>query len=256
VTLRLAVVLVSLDELDDAQALYERVLDHKPDQKRAIAGLAEILKRRGDFDAAQELLESCAGTALLRFGANHPQTLDRLTSVAHLRLERGDYEGARLLYEDLAGRYLPILGIEHSLTRSNLSGYASSLQGLGRFNDAEPFYKMVLDAETAILGEGHPRAIAAINNWASCMIAQRKDMNEVRKILEQTSSLAADKLGLDHNLSLAVLNNLAHTLIALDQRDAATSLLTRVGATLADKLGQDHFRTRSVLHNLARLKSG
>lgn len=158
------------------------MLVQKPDHERAIAGLGEILKRSGDFDAAQDLLESCAGAALLRFGANHPGTLAGLSSVARVRLARGDYEGASLLYEDLAGRYLPTLGMQHSLTRSNLSGYASSLQGLGRFDEAEPFHKLVLDAETALLGEGHPRAIAASDNWASCMIAQRKDMYDVPMI--------------------------------------------------------------------------
>lgn len=96
----LARVLTIEGRFDEAISQYERALKCKPDYLEAIAGKADVLERRGDFDAALRLLDPyvMAGKEEIGMAVVYVRIFDRLKqykeglelALRHLRNENAD----------------------------------------------------------------------------------------------------------------------------------------------------------------------
>jgi tetratricopeptide (TPR) repeat protein len=116
VLLTMAEVSQAIDELDDATALYQRVLDEidgvEPLSEshaqalnaltsKGFLGLGGTATRKGEDDLAKDLLARAVEFADAAFGHGHPEMFAALTEVATLYRLIGDEDAALVIDEEL-----------------------------------------------------------------------------------------------------------------------------------------------------------
>jgi hypothetical protein len=137
---------------------------------RMMYALAEIFRRKGDYDHALPLFEECLAKRKRVLGEDHPDTLSSLNNLASLLDDKGDYDRALPMYEEYLEKGKRILGEDHPDTLGSLNGLAVLFDNMGDYDRALPLYEECLAKRKRVLGEDHPDTLGSLNNLALLFI--------------------------------------------------------------------------------------
>jgi uncharacterized protein YjgD (DUF1641 family) len=212
--------------------------------------LGNTLRELGNYPAAVALLEKARLTRQRELGAEHPDTLATLNSLASAYQADGKLPEAIKLYEQVKDAKVAKLGADHPSTLNTLINLAAAYRDAGKLTEAIKLYEQVRVAQVAKLGADHHHTLAMLNNLAVAYQTAGK-LPEAIKLFEQVRDAAVAKLGADHPDTLATLNSLARAYHDAGKVPQAIKLYEQVKDARVAKLGADHPSTLTTLNNLA-----
>jgi tetratricopeptide (TPR) repeat protein len=114
-----------------------------------------LYELQGKYEAAESLYVRCLEARTRALGADHPDTLTSVNSLAGLYISQGKYEAAESLYVRSLEDSTLILGVEHPNTMSYESNLAALYEAVGKCKAAEALRKR-LEMRSRTLGAEHP----------------------------------------------------------------------------------------------------
>ena len=106
------------------------------DTLESINRLGALHKAKGNFAAAQPLLEEALAAQRRTLGDENPDTLLSINNLGSLHKAKGDFAAAQPLYEEALAAYRRTLGDLHEDTKDAAMGLYNCYLGLGG-HDAE-----------------------------------------------------------------------------------------------------------------------
>jgi MinD-like ATPase involved in chromosome partitioning or flagellar assembly len=196
-----------------------------------------------DADRAAEFLEAVAtdlratfalteATALQQrvvdirshlLGANHPETLTSMDTVAEMLRDHGELSDAEVLQRRVLELRRHVLGEEHTHTLVSMENLAETLRGRGDIDEARRLQERVHKVRQQHLGREHPDTLRSMNSIASILWAQG-DLSGARLLQEEVLRVRQEVLGDDHPDTVTAMGNLAETLRAQGEVARARSL--------------------------------
>jgi tetratricopeptide (TPR) repeat protein len=198
---------------------------------------AMYLQTRGDPAPARPLFERALGLRRSRLGADHPDTLESASNLAHDLWELGQLGAARQLAEDTLTRRRRLLGDDHPHTLDSATHLAANLWALGHYEPARQLSEDTLTRLRRVLGADHPDTVfpAYILTLALGDLGQYE---RAHQLAEDTLTRSRRVLGDDHPDTLRSAHSLAARLAEVGQYEQAHQLgedtLTRSRRVLGD----------------------
>lgn len=170
--------------------------------------LADILRRRGQFDRAQPYIESSVSIRSMELGEEHIDTLRALNNMALLyQAQKKNSEAERLLASNLE-IYRRKLGNEHPDTLSSIQSLAGLYYLQGMFDRAEILSIECSTTSRRVLGDEHPDTLTYINYLAALYKLQRK-FDESFPLYQNCLTSKIRVFGKEHPSTLMTLWHLA-----------------------------------------------
>ena len=266
-----------------------------PDYLTITQKLASILRKKGDYEAAEPLYQEVLDERESALGSTDNTTLSSFNGLALLLSDKGDYEASELLYEKALKIREKALGRNHPDTITIINNLASLLYKKGQIKEAKGLLKDALKLNKATLGDNHPETLNNMNNLAVMLsdndldaaeslyrevLASRENifgpthpdslltMGNLADLLTQKGEFIEAEnyyklslqghervLGNNHPNTLIVKNNFSHFLWEMNRPEAAMNLLEEVYQTHQALYGDSHPDTLTILNNLATLNS-
>lgn len=228
-------VLLELGRPADAEALLRDVVAARekslgPTHPRTLTSLSNLALALDDGGArsaeAIALYRRVIEAGTVALGADHPRVLTARNNLgaALLRLGAGserehETEGIDLLAGALADRRR-VFGARHEATRNSMSNLAIGYLRIGRYAEAETLARELVDLGNAA---GDPALWLHLDTLSSALGEQHRNA-DAEPFARRALALVLERLGAENPRSLAVRNNLARTLQALERRDEALAL--------------------------------
>ncbi|KAJ7260254.1 hypothetical protein C8J57DRAFT_1471845 [Mycena rebaudengoi] len=210
----------------------------------------EVYHRSANFQKAQELCEDLLEKAKATLGAEHPKTLDVMTSLADIYCALGRFTDAEALEVVVLERRRGRLGSEHIDTLTAMACLANTYRSLGKLTDAEQLEVVVLEKRRHISGPEHPDTLRAMGNLAVTYreLGKLRDAEELDVVVLEKRR---QTLGPEHPHTLLAMGNLANTYQDLEKLTDAEELQVVVLEKRRQILGPEHPHTLSAMGNLA-----
>ena len=210
------------------------------------------LTERGQYPAAEPLLQSALTLYQQEVGAEHLQTVTCLSNLARLSVLQGNYEQAEPLYKSALAVRERQLGVEHPETASSLNSLADVYVHQSKYQQAEPLYLRALAFRERHFGAEHPETASSLNNLGWLYREQGK-YEQAERLLKRALSIRERHLGAEHPATLASCNNLARLYLRWGKYEEAERLLNEALVIRERRLGPEHPSTASNLNSLAEL---
>ncbi len=192
------------------------------------------------------LCEQVRDRCVLKLGADHPNTLATMATLAGAYQDAGQLPRAIALFEQVRDALVKRLGPEHPLTLTTGNNLAQAYRAAGKRAEAIALFEQVRRAIVRKL-PGHPATVLILNNLAEAY----KDDGQLPRaitVFEQARDLM---LKTGHPDTLTLLNNLAQAYQNDGKLPLAIPLFKQVHDAMVKKFGADHPTTLVVLNNLA-----
>jgi tetratricopeptide (TPR) repeat protein len=208
--------------------------------------MAEMLMRKGDYGAVEQLCWKTLGDMGKVPGAEHPVTDISLDNLADFLRGQGDEDLAEPIYRKALEIWEKMLRAEHPDTAADLDNLVDLFISKAGYDDAQPLYFETLGILEKALGADHPYVATYLNNLAE-LLASKGDYSSAEPMLRKALGIREKVLGAEHPDTAQCLLNLA--LLFRDKKDygTATTLFKRLIATFEDQTVSD----RSILNSIA-----
>lgn len=183
-------------------------------------------------------------------GAEHPDTLSSLRSLATTYRETGRWVEAEMLGVQVLETAQRVLGPEHEITCCSMTNLALTYNSQGRWKEAEKLHDEVLAIRKRILGAEHPDTLRTIHNLASIYSRQRR-WTEAETLHAVVIEMSQRIHGAEHPRTLRSMGNLVETYREQGRYAKAETLQMEVIKTKQQVLGAEHPDTLRSLGNLA-----
>ncbi len=234
----------TLARFDEADELYRSLPDDDP---LARIGIGGVLRARGEYARAEQVLLEALPLAEERFGAWSIETGGALNALGMTYKYWGRFDEAR----DVYGRALAILvrgfGEEHvdvATIHHNLGGLEHARRD---FAAAEPHARRSVELRRRLLGTDHIATAEDEAAWAPILHALGRD-DEAEALLRHAIPILERDLGPDHPEVAGAWNNLGS---ALSDLDAAAAAYRHALSAKERVLGPEHPALAITLNNLA-----
>ncbi len=225
----LAGVLLALARTDEALEAFRRIAsarettlgaDH-PRTLTSLSNLALALDEAGKPDEAVRVYRDVVERQTQVLGPDHPRVLTARSNLGSALAHAGALEeGADVLASALADRRR-VLGSDHDATLNSMVNLAILDLRLGRFAEAETLARECLDWTRG--GGAHPQGFLFLDTLSNALAEQGRDA-EAAPYARSALALAEESLGPAHPRTLSVRNNLAKSLEATGEIEAAIAL--------------------------------
>ena len=244
------------------QAFYphaQMVLEYRPNDAHLLERWASILykaawyaREMGHYQAAWEMDVSAMEARKATLGAEHPDTLTSMSSLALVLQAQGKYDDAEAMNRQALEGRERALGPDHPDTLTSMSNLAMVLrkQGKHREVEAEAMNRRALSGREKALGLNHPDTLTSVNNLAM-ILQRREDYSEAEKINRRALTGRVNQLGLNHPDTLTSLNSLAVVLLKQEMYPEAEKLSRQVLTERENQLRPTHPSTLRSLSTLA-----
>jgi serine/threonine protein kinase/lipopolysaccharide biosynthesis regulator YciM len=201
-------------------------------------------------DRAIELFTRARAIYSGTLGADHPETLRSMGSLAASFHKAGHIDQALELHEKTLALQKARLGPEHHDTLVTMNNLAITCFDAGQTDRALKLHEETLTLQKVKLGPQHPETLATMSNLANAyQVAGQSD--RALKLREETLDVMRAKLGPNHPHTLGAMGNLATSYQDAGLQDRALKLNGESLALLRAKLGPDHPETLATMDNAA-----
>jgi tetratricopeptide (TPR) repeat protein/tRNA A-37 threonylcarbamoyl transferase component Bud32 len=216
--------------------------------------LGDSLRELGHLDQAEGILRKARATRAQLLGADHPDTLTSMHSLADVYRERGRYEEAEPLYRQALEGRRRALGPDHPDTLTSLNNLAVLYYERGRYEEAEPLLKQVLEGRRRALGADHPHTLISTNNLAG-LYRDCARYDEAEPLFQQVLQARRQKLGPDHPSTLLSTYGLARVYQMQARYEEAEALLREAVPAARKTLGLEHPRTQLFIGSFSEVQA-
>ena len=214
-----------------------------------------IYHEGGRWKEAEELQVQVKEARLRLLGAQHPDTITSISSLAETYHSQGRWKEAEELQVQVKEAYHKVFGAEHPYTLKSMGSLASTYHGQGRWKEAEELQVQVKEARHRLLGAQHPDTITSISSLASTY-RSRGRWKEAEKLQVQVRADYLQLLGADHPYTLISMENLGLTYRNQGRWKEAEELQVKVKEAYHRLLGAEHPYTLTSMERLASTYQG
>ncbi|KZP03768.1 TPR-like protein [Athelia psychrophila] len=208
--------------------------------------------KRGRYNEAETLYERALGVQERLLGADHPETLATVHSLAILYEQQGRYDEAEVLYHRALGGQERQLGANHPATLATVHNLALLYEQQGRYDEAEVSYHRALRGQERQLGAHHPATLVTVYGLA-LLYEQQGRYDEAEPLYHRALGGQERQLGADHPATLLTVHGLAVLYEQQGRCDEAEPLYHRALGCHARQLSADQPATLVTVHGLALL---
>jgi len=222
----------------------------RSDYLSALTMKAHILRKLGDYKAAEDWGRKAMERSVLSFGKEHPLTLNAASVTADALKDLGKFTEAEALHRGTLALRRKVLGDQHLDTVFSMARLAVVLGYQNKLTEATQINRKVLELRTNLLGPDHPDTLNTMNNLAFA-IGESGGFEEAEQLHRTTYNKRLTVLGIDHSDTHTSLANLAWTLSQLGRYEEAENLDREAMLMNVRVLGADHPETLVSMGNLA-----
>ncbi|AEB42658.1 TPR repeat-containing protein [Micromonospora maris AB-18-032] len=199
-----------LGDVAAAESGYREVLNDKiieygsahPETVVSLLGLAQILRKRGDFQGALALAENAFNCAERVLGEYHPLTLSALDLLAALSDDNDELPASFVFAERAYGRRRDAVGVDHPSTIEALYNLASITRRSGDPRHATELFERLVRVLEETLGPKHPKTVGVVRELTllrdksgSLVSRTRSFVDDMRShVDDETSSVTRRRL--------------------------------------------------------------
>ncbi|KAI1409012.1 hypothetical protein F5Y13DRAFT_203995 [Hypoxylon sp. FL1857] len=222
------------------------------DQSRIAANFALAYQDSGIYTTAQIIKEVSLKGLRNSLGAQHPETLGSMNSMAILLDKKREHSKAAEFSQRAWEGRKKVLGCRQKDTLESLSIYALSLHRLGRFSEAERLHRQCLEDREETLGPDTAATIDSVINLALTLLRQG-DHEAAIKLLNRALKWREQNLGAEHRDTIQTTVELAVALRDAGKMEKAMSVGRNSLEMLRQVLGDGHPDTLVGMTNLATI---
>jgi tetratricopeptide (TPR) repeat protein len=233
----LALVLQSLDRIDEAATILEEVVasDRRllaPDDvdlASSLNNLALVRRAQGQIDPAIALFEEALVVLRAAFGESHIYVAAVLESIGTLEQRMTRYEIADSLMTEAMTMRVEILGARHPDIVNGLNGLGLLHIEMDELDAAQEYLEEGLAMSEELLGEQHTRTASLLNSLGTLHM-RRGDADAAQDVFRRAVAIRTESLGPRHRLTLNATTQLAGALILADEAAEGEALAANVVA--------------------------
>ncbi|MEL6329606.1 MAG: serine/threonine-protein kinase [Planctomycetota bacterium] len=254
----LARALQAQGEIDEAEILLRRIIEHAPGQpsgddpaSTAINNLATVMLEREDYELAEPILTRLYDIRVRALGENDPATLTALHNLGVVAAGNGDLPLAIERYElALEGRR-ETLGETHPQVLATINNLGRALDRSGEQDRAAEMLGESYELHKQIMGESHPSALMSGANYASSLYMVRR-LDEMNEVLDAVIEAAPASIPEGHWVYSSFYLQKARALLAMDRFEEAAEFAGAAHDTIAGTPFETPDRMRGILNILTR----
>ncbi|UCG33657.1 MAG: tetratricopeptide repeat protein, partial [Phycisphaerales bacterium] len=178
--------------------------DDHPTVAKSLLELGWVLKKEGNYAAAEKHIRKALALHQRSLGAEHPLVAVNLHLLGTTRREQADYAEARRLLEDALAIRRKVLGNEHPEVANCLVDLADVLRELGEYEEAERLAREALDMRLTLPDSDHPHLGSAQSLLAS-LLREKGEYAEAAALAHDALTLRQKTYEDDHPLVAASL---------------------------------------------------
>ncbi len=183
-------------------------------------------------------------------GAEHPDTLRSMSSLANTLWSEGRYAEAEKLEREALGIQRRVLGPEHPDTLTSINNLANILDDQGHYAEAEKLNRQVVDIRRHMLGPEHRDTLNSMNDLGNVLQREGR-LQEAESLQRQLLDIRRRVLGQDDPDTLISMSNLGNILQSSGQYEQAEKVLREAQPVAARIVGVEHPIWASITYNLA-----
>lgn len=236
--------------LEQSLATRQQFLEQHPDVATGFSDLGNLFEKEGEYEKALSLYRQARDLRQELLGAEHPKTLESVSSVAWNLMRIGKYKQSKTMYEENLQLQQHALGSGHLTLTKTMHGLAISLKALGQYAEAREIEERVLEIRQRELGTEHPETLGAMHNLA-VSLKKLGQMSEAEAMEEHVLRIYENTLGSEHPNTLDMMNHLADSSIKMGKYLRAKTIEERALEIKERVLGPQHPSTLITMGNLA-----
>ncbi|UJR09936.1 hypothetical protein I4U23_014158 [Adineta vaga] len=219
------------------------------------SNLADIHRKKGDYDEARELYLKSLKQAEALHGQNHPTIADIMNNLAVLLKKEGKYNEALDYLKQALKISKHFHGPRHPTIGIYLTNVGDIYRKQGHFKIAEATYKEALNALQDSLGPDHIE-VAEVLNSMGLILKKRADYDGAEKLYKRAIKIVHNTFGENEpHYKLGIYyNNLADLDRKRNQFDSALQLYQRALISIEKTLGLQHSEAAEILHNIGQVQ--
>jgi tetratricopeptide (TPR) repeat protein len=199
----LALALVQLDQLSEAESLFRKAIAlqkndniSKPNLNsvETLNNLAVLEKNTGRPDAAEQHEQEALQLAARCLGRDDKVLASIWNNQGTIAVERKDFRAAKELFEKAAELWVRTSGPDSPDYASALSNLAGLEAKQGHRKEAQALFSTALRIDEAHLGPNHPKVAADLGNLAAQRYCQ-KNLNESIALYERAGAIEEKTYG-------------------------------------------------------------
>jgi serine/threonine protein kinase len=215
--------------------------------------LAETLREKSEYDAAQSLAAQALDANRRIFGADSAEAAESIRQLGAIAAGKGDFAQSEALRQQAADMMRRHRGPQHYKTLGALNDLATTYLERGELEKAHAALKEVTDGERATLGDAHPELATTLENLANVLFRLNR-RPEAIATLEEVLAIRRKGLGADSMPVARTMFNLGMVYSSAKELDKAEQTLPEGVERLKRALGAEHPDIVVALRGLSALR--
>jgi tetratricopeptide (TPR) repeat protein len=221
-----------------------------PYDDRQYDGFGLALSENGFWKEAENLQVKVMNTRREVLGAEHPDTLNSMTTFAAICRNQGRWKEAERLEVQIMETRRWVFGVEHPETLTAMAHLAETYKLQGLWQESERLEVQVMEMSSQVRGAKHPYTLIAMCNLASTQLDLRR-WKEAEELLIRVIQSQSQVIGVEHKNTLVSMGNLVTAYHEQGRLREAEELGVQVMETRGRVLGAEHPETLTSMSNLA-----
>jgi len=198
--------------LDKASANISSGMARDPELgAKMMAVMGQVYGNLGLYAQAESVLRQGLEVRRQALGAEDPNTLKSMSSVAEILFKEARYPEAEKLARQALEPQRRLLGAKHPDTLTSMGDLANILLLEGRYPEAEKLQRETLDTKRRVLGPEHPDTLKSMYDLANIFRWEGR-YPEAEKLLRETLDIQRRVLGPEHPDTLRSMSALTNIL--------------------------------------------